>query len=307
MQLRESDQRVKVEGILSETDISYTSYVKDGKTVEAIKGVIKVLVRQVINDVEQALEIPVNLFSPKMTKKGTINPSYESIERVMKEFTSIAAAGSEGAADKVRITGAKLEVNEYYNSNNKLMAFPRVKGSFIGIATGEFKPEATFSSDFIVLAMAYETDKDGIEIEPQKLKVTVGVIQYGGSISVLELVATNPNVIAAVSDHWEVNGTFKASGRLNFTSKVETVLEEVDFGEPVERVRTITSSELIITGGSQTPLEGDFAFSVEDIAEALEKRKISLEEAKVKTTKSAPAPMGSTDKAISEAGKDLGF
>ena len=66
-------------------------------------------------------------------------------------------------------------------------------------------------------------------------------------------------------------------------------------------------SELVIPGGSQTPLEGDFAFSVEDIQKALVERKERLAALKEKgTAKKAPAPAsGRTTSALDV--NDLGF
>jgi hypothetical protein len=40
--LRQAENKVRIEGILSEINIDYKSFVKDGKTVEAIGGNIKV-------------------------------------------------------------------------------------------------------------------------------------------------------------------------------------------------------------------------------------------------------------------------
>ena len=100
----------------------------------------------------------------------------------------------------------------------------------------------------------------------------------------------------------------KASGRLNFTSKTEEFVREVDFGEPVVEKRTVSVSELLITGGSQTPMEGDFAIDWSDMEAGLTERLARLEKQKEKDaaragakTKSAPAPTSS------KAGQDLGF
>ena len=79
--LREAVNQVKIEGILSETDLKYGSFVKDGKTVETIGGSIKVLVVQNINGAPQSNEIPVYMFSQKYTKAGKLNPAYERSRR----------------------------------------------------------------------------------------------------------------------------------------------------------------------------------------------------------------------------------
>lgn len=44
MSLRQAENRVRIEGILSEINLKYGSYQKNGRTVDNIGGDIKVLV-----------------------------------------------------------------------------------------------------------------------------------------------------------------------------------------------------------------------------------------------------------------------
>ena len=301
--LESKENSVKIEGILSEIDLEAGSYVKDGKTVEKIGGSIKVRVTQTLNGQESELDIPVFMFANKMTNKGTPNPAYASIERVMNEYKSIAAVGID-AADRVRITGANIRMNEYY-SGDKLNSYPRINASFVTKITdlSKFAPEATFSVIFAVGNMGYEHDKDGVEVE-NRYKIRGILPQYGGSVDVVDFFATTPNVIDAVSSYWEQGDTVKVNGKLNFTSKTEETVTQVDFGEPRVERKTISVSELVITGGSQTPLEGDFAFDMDEIHTALEARQARLaelkEKAKAKDGKAAP-------KAAPKKNMDLGF
>lgn len=303
--LREAENRVKIEGVLSEIDLKYGSFMKGGKPVETIGGVIKIQVDQQIGGVPATLEIPVHMFSTKYTKKGAANPAFESIEKVMNEYVSIPIAATSGVEpDKVRITSARIEMNEYFGQNGQLISFPRITTSFVARATGTFKPEATFSAEFMVSNVAFVVDKEGVEVEPKKIEVTAILPRYGERVDVIKLVATNPNVIDAIEQYWKANDTFKANGRLNFTSQTHIETQEVDFGEPTERVVTTSLSELVITGGSQSPLEGDFAFDVNDVKKALVERKDRLNALKAKgTNKKAPAPAASAG----IDANDLGF
>ena len=149
--MRAAENKVRIEGILSEVDLDYGSFQKDGKTVECIRGSIKVLVNQNINGVPTSNEIPVHMFASKFTNKGTANPAYESIEKVKNEYTSIVAAGGEAGADRVRITSAQITMNEYYNADKRLISFPRITASFVTrIKKDECKPEATFVVEMVV-------------------------------------------------------------------------------------------------------------------------------------------------------------
>ena len=99
--MRQAENKVKIEGILSEVDIKKGSFTKNGKTQDSIGGTITVKVAQDINGKTVDTEIPVHMFAAKYTNSGSTNPAYESIERVMNEYTSIAAAGGEEKADRM--------------------------------------------------------------------------------------------------------------------------------------------------------------------------------------------------------------
>ena len=154
--LQSKENRVKIEGILSEIDLKTGSFKKNGQDVNSIGGTIKVRVNQKLpNGEEQELEIPVHMFASELTNKGTANPAYESIARVMNEYTSIAAAGVD-AADRIRITSGTINMNEYYGQGGNLVSFPRINASFITkVKREEFKPEATFAVVFMIGSKGY--------------------------------------------------------------------------------------------------------------------------------------------------------
>lgn len=301
--LRQAENRVRIEGILSEISLDYKSFLKDGRTVEAIGGSIKVQTEQLINGETKVLEIPVQMFATKHTQKGSINPAYESIERVMTEYSSIAAVG-EAEADRIRITNGQIQMNEYYPANSdRLVSFPRINCSFVTkVKPTEYKPVATFEAEFVVASKNYELDKEGNETG--RYKINAIIPQYGGKVDVVPMFSVNENVTNAISEYWNEGDSVKASGRLLFSSKTETIVTPVDFGEPEEKTVTTSVSELLITGGSQEPLSGEYAYDMAEIQTALVERKVRLEAQKEKAasgakTRATPAP--------SKAGLDLGF
>lgn len=305
--LRQATNNVRIEGILSEVDLDYKSYVKNGENMDAIAGIVKILVKQTIDGVDNINEIPIHVFANKKTTKGTLNPSYTSVEKVMNEFVSISAAGGEENADRVRITSGQIQMNEYYNRDGKLVSFPRVSASFFSkIKKDECKPEATFTVEMLVASQGYETDAEGVEVEPKRYKIKGIIPGWNNRIEVVDFVCSNENVINAISSYWQNNDTVKASGRLNFTSKTESYVTQEGFGEQIERTRTINVSDLVLTGGLPDPLEGEFAYDLGEIQQALTERKARLEANKEKDMlknkpRTAPAPESSN------AGLDLGF
>ena len=123
--LKQAENSVKIEGILSEIDLKTGTSTKNGKTTEYIGGSIKIRVTQVLNGENVDLDIPVFMFSNKLKNDGNPNPAYASIERVMNEYVSIAAGGID-AADRVRITNANIRMNEYYGQGGQLNSYPRI-------------------------------------------------------------------------------------------------------------------------------------------------------------------------------------
>jgi hypothetical protein len=244
------------------------------------------------------------MFAAQLTNSGAPNPAYESIARIKDEYVSIAASDIEHA-DRVRITKGAINMNEYYGQDGRLISFPRITASFVSkIKREECKPKAEFNVTFMVGKAGYELDRDGVETN--KYKVMGMVPQYGGKVDVIPFYAYNTGVIDAVSNYWQEGDTVKATGKLNFTSETKEVEVKVDFGEPTIETRTYSISELVITGGSSTPLDGEFALNYDDVKAALEDRKTRLAESKEKsanrgTSGKAPAP------AASKKFSDLGF
>lgn len=277
--MRQALNTVRIEGILSEINLRYSTFERNGETKEAVGGTVKILVDQIINGEQVALEIPVHMFSTKYTRAGGLNPAYESIEKCMKEFVSIASCGSKEQADKVRING-DITSNDFIGQNGVLVSNPRIRANFISHAIGDFEPQANFSVEFVAAKIDRAVDSEGVELDPPKGVVEAIIPQYGGRVDVVKMYAYSPAVIDAIEQYWEVGGSFRASGRLNFSSTTQTVLEEVGFGEPQKRQRTVNVSELIITGGSQAPLEEEFAFDINEIKEAVAQRKQRIEDMK---------------------------
>lgn len=305
--IKEAENKVTIEGLLSEVDLSYGSFKKrsTNEMVNSIGGTIKVQVNQNIDGKPVMLEVPVHMFASETTNKGTKNPAYQNIEKIKNEMTSIAAAGGVQGADAIRIVGAKIVMNEFVNRNGEIASYPRINASFVNkIRQDEMKPEATFSITFVVGKKTAECDKEGIETG--RYKITGVVPQFGGKVDIVEFITANPKVIEAINQYWSENDTVSAIGRLNFSSRTETVLKEVDFGEPQETVRTFSVSELVITGGSAAPLEEGQAYDIEEIKEALAERKARLEKAKEEaansSSKTRNAPVADTKGRI-----DLGF
>ena len=286
--MRQAENKVRIEGIVSEIDINETSFTKNGQLREAIGGKVTIRVKQVISNEERVLEIPVHCFATKTTNKGTPNPAYDSIIKVQKEYNSIASCGSEEEADCIRVTGGDIRMNEYYSQNGNFVSFPRINSSFFQkVRKDELEPEATFNVQFVVTNKAEEVDANG-DVTGRYI-ITGALPQYGDVVDVVKFYCESEGVINAVSTYWEIGDTVQAHGKLNFSQKTETITEESDFGDAISRQRTISVSEPIITGGTQEPLGDELSYTNDEIRDGLARRKAKLEVEKDKAAhKAAP-------------------
>ena len=306
---RQATNKVFIEGILSEINLDKRTYMKDNQQVEAIGGNIKVLVEQQ----DHTDEITVYMFSNRYTNAGKENASYNSIKTVMDEYVSIAAGGKD-AADRIRISGATIRINDFVGRDGKIVSQPRVNASFVSKVLRNFNPKAEFELEAVFNTATRVVDKDGVEVDPPKLKVNVIVPGYTAptatvmNLEEIPLVAYSPVAINAIEQNWEKGGTYRVFGRLNFTSVVREVTEEVGFGDPIVKTYTNSISEFVIEKGSTVPLDDEYGFNVADIREGMAARKLKLEQ-KLKAEKVQKAPIGEItppQKPISKI-DDLGF
>ena len=202
--LREAINEFRVVGTLSEIDLKYGSYMKNGTPTDYIGGNIKILVHQNVNGKTEDMEVPINMFANKYTNSGDTSPAYEAIERVLKEYVSIAACGSEAQADRVIVTGSKntrIQMNDFIGRNGEVVSDPRLTASFVSKVTGDFNPEATFELECMLNNMHRVVDAEGVEVDPAKLELQVIVPLYGGKVQVMKLHAVNPNAINYIENN----------------------------------------------------------------------------------------------------------
>lgn len=301
--MRQSENIVWIEGILSEVNLKNGSYVKEGKTVEYISGDITVLVEQEVNGIPEESFIPVPFFSNRYTKEGKVSLSYENLNQVLTNYTSIAACGDKKKADKIRITKGAINVNDFPNREGKMVSTQRVRANFVSKVVGEFKPQARFWVDLYLVESNFATDEEGVELEPKKLNTRGLLIGWNDRVDVVNFVVTSPNTINIVQG-LEPNHIYHLTGRLNFAEQQAVKKAGASgFGESTEKPFTKVSREFIITGGNDIPLEDEFTPTEEEIRTALAARKVRIEQAIEKAknrTKATPAP-------VAKAGLDLGF
>lgn len=291
--LVQAENKVFIQGILSEVDLRQGTYNRDGKPMRYRAGVIKVKVDLEINEKDVELIIPVHMFGAEFNRNGEVSVTYERLGEIQNEFKSIAAVGNEVDADRVRVVG-DLRINEFMTRSGVWVVEPRVHSNFVNlIAKENCTPEANFQIQFVLAEKVFELEEDSDE---KRLHVKGIVPQYNGNVEIFSFVSANEKYGQAIDLNWREGGTYNISGILDFTVNTEIIYEEQDFGEPVERRRTIRKNDLIITGGSAS----DYEYPTDEIEAALKVRKAKIEEKKNAPPKPAAIPQASST-------ADLGF
>ncbi len=296
--LREADNKVFIEGIVSEINFE----IKQVNGKEAITGNI------VVETTENSVHT-VDVYATKLTKEGKENSVFKGLCTVMDEYKSIAKFGRE-EADKVKISGAKLVVNDYYNPSGELKSIVKINTNFINrLKVGEeYKPQATFEVEVFIHKIIDELDKKTNELTGRKI-ISGLVPIYDGKVVPMDFVVADKDFVTAVDSMYEVGQTVKIYGDLINTVITTTKVTQVAIGKPKETTSTITTNERVFTGGSEPYVEDSaLAFAVDTIKNAMAVRTEYLEELKNKKSNNSTSGTGSkTATSTPKSGKALPF
>lgn len=281
---------VNIRGTLAENNLEKATF--GPNNTNCIRGEIVIKVHQDDND----MFVPVRVFCSEKTSKGELNKLYPNWKEVCDGYKSIAAFGDK--ADRVECRGARLAMNEYYKGE-KLVSFPTITSNFITRNPKAATDEATWSATMVVGKCGFKTDEDGVE-NPDIYEITAVIPRFNGSVDMVPMKATKKTVIDVLKQYWSANDTVNAMGKLNFTQETRVAKSNNDFGESQDREYTVNISDVIITGGNATPLEGEFAYDLGDIKEGIAIYKKGLADMKQRQADKAMASKATSD-------IDLGF
>lgn len=279
-ELREAQNEVTVEGILIENKLE-TKVSREGKNY--ISGDLLV-------EVAPDNIVPVNFFSFQMKKDGQPNRIYASLENVANTYQSAAKHGRENA-DKIRITGGRIEANEFYNAAGQLISTFRIRSNFVNKVSGEFAPKAVFQVETYVQSIVEEVKDD---VPTDRLIIKGVVPMYGGRISVLDFYVKDPNGVKYVQSNYSAGDTVKLAGVLDNEVVKVSKTEEMEFGDDIIETFTRIKRELIVTKGKK-PYEDQNPdkFETALVKQALVQREVDLKTEKER--KEAEATKANTD------------
>lgn len=281
--LRQADNRVVIEGILVEKEMEIKTL---SGNRQAITG--KLDIKTDDNSVHT-----VEVFSFMLKKDGSENGIAKGLVTIMNDYKTVQEVGEE-LADKVRVTSGELRKNEYFGQDGTLKSYVQFSTNFVNRlkATDDYEPKATFEVELYVQAIVPEVRDDE---ETGRLVIKGLVPLYGGKVIPQQFVVADKKAVQYIEQNYEVGSTVKLKGYIINSVQTTTVVEEMGFGEDIERTITKTVRELLVTGGTPPYDEESKVFSTEVIKEALVERETFLDELKAKTEQKGSTSGGSTN------------
>ena len=268
----QATNRVNIVGKL--LDVVFRSgKLQDGRDYESANMTIRVT--QTYGGREEVSEIPVSMFAAKYTLANKLNPGWDQLQALH----SLKTAQNVGidAADTVRINSGSIKENNFPTKSGQLINGWQLNTSFISSNVNNLAEVASFVVDLFIMDMHSEEDRDGDSTG--RLVIKGGIVQYNGSLDVVEFIVENPEAVDYIERNWNVNDTVTVRGRIRMTVQEEKASgAESSWGEDIPEMTTKKIRELIITKGDDQGKEEEFAYDATDIKKAFNVRKAKIEQ-----------------------------
>lgn len=267
-ELRQLENMVEVIGTLKSKTLEVKTSQK-GNTY--IGGELIVLVKD---------EDKVNEIKIKVMIMGT-SKLFKGAETVIREYETIETAGVEGA-HRVRISG-ELTLNEYYNSQGRLVQFNEIKGVFFNRIEDDSKDKATADIETIVNNFTDKMDADGLITGVKN--VDAFSVAWGSKVVELRNLVVRDSLAEAMVGLYIPGSTGRLTMKINNYVETKEIEEEIQaspahgFGttETVERkIAKDYVNNLEIIGGD-IPFFGTKEYTEEEIAQAKQVRALALQ------------------------------
>lgn len=265
---KQSTNKLTIVGKLLDTTFN-TGKTKDGKPYERANMTVRVT--QTYGGREETSDIPVSAFATQFTKNGGVNPAYNSLQE-LKTLKTVQNYGID-EADTICMTTAQLRENAFVTKNKQLVTGFQFSSSFF--SNKNIADAATFAVDVFIMDMRDEVDREGDTTG--RLIIKGGIVQYGGSLDVVDFVVESPNTVEHISRYWQVNQTVQVRGRIRYTSvEVARPVSEDSWGEEIPETSTKIVRELVVTTGDE--LDEEECYDSVEIKKAFNARKARHEQ-----------------------------
>jgi len=229
------------------------TFEREGQEIPYVSA--SIILKCVIRGEENLIQL--ENFTPALKKDGTPNKNYNTIVNINDMLNK-----------RVVVSGASLSGERFWSTkNNQLVPVTKINFNIINLASRnqtEDKAEFKFGG-FVYRELAEKNNEEG---ELQYYTITLAQANYKeDNMFEIQFTVAKDNFTAAqhIREYYEQGATVEIKGEISNLVSVQTITEEVDFGEPT--IRTVTRSEkhFYITGGNK-PIVGEGEYSAEAIA-----------------------------------------
>ena len=267
-----SPNKINIVGKLR--DVNYrTGKFSDGRDYESANYTVRV--SQTYGGREEVSDISCSTIAAKYTKTGALNPGWTQLQD-MKNYKTIQNGGMDEATT-IRLSSATIRENNYVARSGMVVNGWQINSSFVG-TTANMKDTASFVMDIFIMDMKPEEDRDGDTTG--RLEIKGAVIQYGGTLDVLNFIVEQPEAVDFIQRNWNVNDTVTVKGRIRVTTEEEKPVMS-SWGEDVPESNVKTVKELIITTGDDCGKEEELAYDPNDIRKLFQARKARIEQMQI--------------------------
>ena len=117
--LRQTDSKVRITGYLAEKNLER---IVDNTGRNVIRGSVTI-------KTGESNSVQVRVYVTEKTKKGTLNPAWNSIVGVMDNYSSIADVGEENATI-ISVSGGTYDPRHYVQNGRQVEGYPQYSSSF---------------------------------------------------------------------------------------------------------------------------------------------------------------------------------
>lgn len=267
--LRQSDNILQIEGVLSEKNLTIEPSKLDQR-ISVIRGSL-VLKTDDTNFVTVQVYEPSH-YADKNSGLLNINNAYEGLHTVMNTYKSISEVG-EDQATKVRFRRGTLQPRTYIDPATKERRVTvAYRNRYFSQAIGTYEPQATFSVEGYINKMREEFV--GGEATG-RIVIELLVSDYKGGVEPLEVYV--PTILAQEFEStYNVQDTLTVYGEIKSNVVVTENKIGVAFGVSKNKTGPSRKVELVLTGASSA-YEDERAFNPMTVKAALVERESRLE------------------------------
>lgn len=220
------------------------------------------------------------------TKSGSPNKTYSALEKIMTSSPAVTwtESGKEAAA-KVRVDTA-IDLNDFYNNEDKLVSAKRLEGGFITIESSFSQPpHCDFNADMIITNVNVIEPDEEKHIDKEYVNLRGCVFNFRNEILPVDFNVRSADGVKYF-EQLEVSGSeplyTTVYGRVSCNNVVSETSIETAWGNSIVKPTSYTVRDWEVLNIRKTPFEWDDeeTITAAELKEAMGNREVYLAEVK---------------------------